>query len=114
MGIHRKPNPSAWFLALLLLLSALPASGQDAGEILRQVDANLMPGSFEAYRKLVNEEPDGKKMEYELMFPSDPINQRVAETLQAQLLNIGINTYLVVVDSTLMRQRTGTPRTRSR
>ena len=58
------PNSGAWFLALLLVFSAFPAFGQDANEILKQVDANLMPGSFEAYRKLVNEEPDGKKKEF--------------------------------------------------
>ncbi len=55
---------SARLLGLLLAFSVLPAAGQDAGEILKQVDANLMPGSFEAYRKLVNEEPDGKKREF--------------------------------------------------
>ena len=41
-----------------------PVRGQDANEILREVDANLAPGSFEAYRKLINEEPDGSKKEF--------------------------------------------------
>jgi outer membrane lipoprotein-sorting protein len=64
MRRHGILNLSAWSLALLLVLQPFPASGQDASEILKQVDANLMPGSFEAYRKLVNEEPDGKKREF--------------------------------------------------
>ena len=54
----------------------------------------------------VREEPNGKKMAYELMFPADPQRQRIAETLQSQLANIGIETHLVTVDSTLMRQKT--------
>lgn len=35
-----------------------------ANEILKKVDENLMPESFEAYRKLINEEPDGNKKEF--------------------------------------------------
>jgi outer membrane lipoprotein-sorting protein len=35
-----------------------------AEEILLQVDKNLTPPSFEAYRKLINEEPDGSSKEY--------------------------------------------------
>ena len=58
------PNSCAWFLLLFVVFPASSASARDANEILKQVDANLMPGSFEAYRKLVNEEPDGKKKEF--------------------------------------------------
>jgi outer membrane lipoprotein-sorting protein len=35
-----------------------------AEEILLQVDKNLTPPTFEAYRKLINEEPDGSSKEY--------------------------------------------------
>jgi outer membrane lipoprotein-sorting protein len=35
-----------------------------AVEILRKVDKNLMPESFESYRKLINQEPDGSSKEY--------------------------------------------------
>lgn len=35
-----------------------------ANEILKKVDENLMPLSFESYRKLINEEPDGSKKEF--------------------------------------------------
>jgi peptide/nickel transport system substrate-binding protein len=54
----------------------------------------------------IRETPEGDKMQYSLMFPQDPTVQRIAETLQSQLLNIGISTYLEVVDGTLMRQKT--------
>ncbi|MDD4107144.1 MAG: outer membrane lipoprotein-sorting protein [Prolixibacteraceae bacterium] len=33
-------------------------------KILQKVDENLTPESFESYRKLINEEPDGSKKEY--------------------------------------------------
>jgi outer membrane lipoprotein-sorting protein len=49
---------------LMLCLCSIRAFAQDANEILKQVDARLMPESFEAYRKVINEEPDGKKKEY--------------------------------------------------
>jgi len=54
------------FLALLMigLVGPIPVRGQDANEILNEVDANLTPSSFEAYRKLINEEPDGSKKEF--------------------------------------------------
>lgn len=36
----------------------------DGNAILKQVDANLQPPSYEMYRKLINIEPDGKKKEF--------------------------------------------------
>lgn len=43
---------------------ATAVAAQDATELLRQVDAQLTPPSYEAYRKLVNEEPDGSRKEF--------------------------------------------------
>jgi outer membrane lipoprotein-sorting protein len=40
------------------------ASEEDGNVILKKVDENLMPESFESYRKLINEEPDGSKKEF--------------------------------------------------
>ena len=64
MGKDKTLSSCVWSLLLFVIFSTHPAFGQDANEILKQVDANLMPGSFEAYRKLVNEEPNGKKKEF--------------------------------------------------
>jgi len=36
----------------------------EGNEILKKADENLMPVSFESYRKLINEEPDGSKKEF--------------------------------------------------
>ena len=59
-------NRMVAFLALLMigLAGPSPVRGQDANEILKEVDANLTPSSFESYRKLINEEPDGSKKEF--------------------------------------------------
>jgi outer membrane lipoprotein-sorting protein len=54
------------FLGLFLCLAALPAAALDGNEILRKVDRNLEPESYEAYRKLVDIQPDGSKKEYVL------------------------------------------------
>ncbi|MFZ5766786.1 MAG: outer membrane lipoprotein-sorting protein [Thermodesulfobacteriota bacterium] len=48
------------------LLLVLPAHALDGEALLRQVDRNLNPESYESYRKLINEEPDGRKKEYVL------------------------------------------------
>jgi outer membrane lipoprotein-sorting protein len=53
-------------LALLLWLAALPAWALDGADILRKVDRNLEPESYEMLRKLINIEPDGGKKEFVL------------------------------------------------
>jgi outer membrane lipoprotein-sorting protein len=47
-------------------LIAAPALALDGAAILRQVDRNLEPESYEMYRKLINIEPDGRKKEFVL------------------------------------------------
>jgi outer membrane lipoprotein-sorting protein len=61
----RRDLPMKTLLALLIfLMSAAPAASQNANALLQEVDDNLMPDSYEAYRILINEEPDGSKKEY--------------------------------------------------
>src|SRR3990167_5082309 len=43
-----------------------PASAVDGDELLRKIDRNLNPESYEMYRKLINIEPDGRKKEFVL------------------------------------------------
>ncbi len=53
--------------AILLALAApAPAMAIDGEEILRQVDRNLAPESYEMLRKLINIEPDGSRKEFVL------------------------------------------------
>ena len=51
-------------LAALLAAAPLAASALDGAALLRQVDRNLEPESYEMYRKLINIEPDGTKKEF--------------------------------------------------
>ena len=54
-------------LALFLALAgAVPAYALDGADILRKVDRNLEPESYESFRKLINIEPDGSRKEYVL------------------------------------------------
>jgi outer membrane lipoprotein-sorting protein len=55
-----------WAMGLLLLSLGAAAAAIDGTELLRKVDRNLEPESYENYRKLVNIEPSGAKKEYVL------------------------------------------------
>lgn len=55
---------TALFALSLTVLLAAPAFSLDGVAILKQVDKNLQPESFESYRKLINIEPSGAKREY--------------------------------------------------
>ena len=47
-------------ICLFALLIAVPAyAAVDGTQLLKQIDRNLNPESFETYRKLINIEPDG-------------------------------------------------------
>ena len=51
-------------ICLFALLIAVPAYAIDGTQLLKQIDRNLNPESYEMYRKLINVEPNGRKMEY--------------------------------------------------
>ena len=51
-------------LALAALCFPLLASAIDGTELLKKVDRNLEPESYESYRKLINIEPNGTKKEF--------------------------------------------------
>lgn len=53
-------------ILLFALLIAIPAYAIDATKLLKEIDRNLNPESYELYRKLINIEPDGRKKEYVL------------------------------------------------
>jgi len=53
-------------MVVLSLLVTLPVYAMDGAALLKQIDRNLSPESFEMYRKLINVEPDGKKKEFTL------------------------------------------------
>jgi len=53
-------------ILLFALLIAIPAYAIDTTQLLKEIDRNLNPESYELYRKLINMEPDGRKKEYVL------------------------------------------------
>jgi len=53
-------------IGLLSVFMLSPALAIDKAQLLRQVDRNLNPESFEAYRKLINIEPNGREKEFVL------------------------------------------------
>jgi outer membrane lipoprotein-sorting protein len=60
-------NPMRKLLVTLIaLLAAVPVYAADGAALLKQVDRNMNPESYESYRKLINIEPDGRKKEYTL------------------------------------------------
>jgi outer membrane lipoprotein-sorting protein len=54
------------FTVLAVLFLAAPAVALDGTALLKQVDRNLNPESYEMYRKLINVEPSGAKKEFTL------------------------------------------------
>jgi outer membrane lipoprotein-sorting protein len=51
---------------ILTIAIALPAYAVDGAALLKQVDRNLSPETYESYRKLINIEPSGTKKEFTL------------------------------------------------
>lgn len=52
-------------LVMLFCITA-PAAALDGDRILQQVDRNLAPESYEMYRKIINDQPDGTRKEFVL------------------------------------------------
>ena len=54
------------FAAILAVFGCLPAYALDGADILRKLDRNLEPESYESFRKLINIEPNGSRKEFVL------------------------------------------------
>lgn len=54
------------FFLLFMALASVPAHALDGTAILKKVDRNLEPESYESYRKLINVEPNGSEKDYVL------------------------------------------------
>jgi outer membrane lipoprotein-sorting protein len=53
-------------ITFIFLVFSIPSYAIDGTQLLKEVDRNLNPESYESYRKLINIEPDGRKKEYTL------------------------------------------------
>jgi len=63
-----------FFMAMMF---AAPVYAIDGDQLLKKVDRNLNPESYESYRKLINIEPDGRKREF-ILFTVKKGQDRVA------------------------------------
>jgi outer membrane lipoprotein-sorting protein len=89
-------------LLLTLLLSTNLAIAADGTDILRKVDRNLEPESYEMYRKLVNIEPNGARKEF-VLFSAKKGRDKVAALFLAPssdkgraTLRLGDNMWLYI------------------
>jgi outer membrane lipoprotein-sorting protein len=64
--MYRRTTMLNILIVIVTTLFAVPAFALDGTELLKQVDRNLNPESYESYRKLINIEPDGRKKEFTL------------------------------------------------
>ena len=89
-------------LVVLSLLVALPVYALDGAALLKQIDRNLNPESFEMYRKLINVEPDGRKKEFVLFSVKKGLDKIAALFLEPasergrSTLRLGENMWLYI------------------
>ncbi len=83
--LNLRPNPKKErhdmlkILALFIVLTiAVPTYAIDGTQLLKQIDRNLNPESYEMYRKIINVEPSGRKMEYTLFSVKKGVDKVVA------------------------------------
>jgi hypothetical protein len=70
------PKISSTVLAAFLLAGG-PGPAVDGAALLKQVDRNLNPPSYEAYKQIVNIEPNGRRREY-LLYTLNDGQEKVA------------------------------------
>ena len=86
---------------ITLMLTA-PVSAIDNTQLLKEIDRNLQPESYESYRKLINIEPDGIKKEYTLFLVKKGVDKVVALFLSPasengrSMLRLGDNMWLYI------------------
>jgi len=89
-------------MILMSLCISAPVFALDGNEMLKKVDRNLNPESFEMYRKLINLEPDGSKKEF-LMYSVKKGKEKIASVFLSpasekgrSTLRIGENMWLYI------------------
>jgi outer membrane lipoprotein-sorting protein len=87
-------------LATLILTG--PAQAIDGTQLLKAIDRNLNPESYEMYRKLINVEPDGRRKEYTLFSVKKGVDRVAALFLapasekRRSTLRLGDNMWLYI------------------
>jgi outer membrane lipoprotein-sorting protein len=87
---------------IITLIFAVPAFALDGTQLLKQIDRNLNPESYEMYRKLINVEPDGRKKEFVLFSVKKGVDKVAALFLEPasekgrSTLRLGENMWLYI------------------
>ncbi|MCK5163305.1 MAG: outer membrane lipoprotein-sorting protein [Desulfobacula sp.] len=97
-----------FLITWLCLFSAMTAFALDGNEILKQVDRNLNPESFEMYRKLINIEPDGTKKEF-VMFSLKKGKDKIASVFLSPASEKGRSTLRIADNMWLYIPNVGKP-----
>ena len=89
-------------IIFITLMLTAPVSAIDNTQLLKEIDRNLQPESYESYRKLINIEPDGIKKEYTLFLVKKGVDKVVALFLSPasengrSMLRLGDNMWLYI------------------
>ncbi len=89
-------------ICLFVLFITVPAYALDGAQLLKQIDRNLNPESYEMYRKLINVEPDGRKKEFILYSVKKGVDKIAALFLEPasergrSTLRLGDNLWLYI------------------
>jgi outer membrane lipoprotein-sorting protein len=87
---------------------ASPCLAIDGTELLKTIDANLNPDSFEMYRKLINVEPNGSKKEF-IMYSVKKGKDKIASVFLAPASEKGRSTLRVGENMWLFIPNVGKP-----
>lgn len=93
--------PSLIILFIITFFAA-PAHGIEGNQLLKQIDRNMNPESYEMYRKLINVEPDGRKKEFVLFSVKKGLDKVAALFLEPasergrSTLRLGENMWLYI------------------
>lgn len=87
---------------IMILTASQITTAVDPGQLLKEIDRNLNPESYESYRKIINIEPDGRKKEYVLFSLKKGTDKLIAIFIQPasdkgrSTLRLGDNMWLYV------------------
>jgi len=89
-------------IIIIAFMLTAPMYAIDNTQLLKEIDRNLQPESYESYRKLINIEPDGSKKEYTLFLVKKGVDKVVALFLSPasengrSMLRLGDNMWLYI------------------
>ena len=89
-------------IIIIAFMLTAPMYAIDNTQLLKEIDRNLQPESYESYRKLINIEPDGIKKEYTLFLVKKGVDKVVALFLSPasengrSMLRLGDNMWLYI------------------